>query len=76
MNNTLSLGIFYALIYFRGLGWTFSAETMSIMFATWIVAGFGAFVTTMKLYWAIPNIIIYPLSILLVYLLETQAHWT
>lgn len=39
MNNTLVLGVFYALIYFRGLSWTFSAETLTILCVTWIVCG-------------------------------------
>jgi hypothetical protein len=32
MNNTFCLGIFLALVYFRGLRWSFSAETISIIF--------------------------------------------
>merc|ERR1711959_164591 len=31
MNNTFCLGIFYALVYFKGLAWTFKAETASII---------------------------------------------
>merc|ERR1712125_215209 len=31
MNNTFVLAIFFALIYFKGLAWRFSAETVSIM---------------------------------------------
>lgn len=38
MNNTFCLAIFMALIYFKGLAWEFSAETISIVFAQIIVA--------------------------------------
>merc|ERR1719247_1545710 len=31
MNNTFCLGIFFLLIYFQGLAWKFTAETLSIL---------------------------------------------
>lgn len=31
MNNTFCLGIFLGLVYFRGLKWSFSAETIAIV---------------------------------------------
>lgn len=37
MNNTLCLGVFVALVYFRGLAWVFSAETL-VIFISVIVA--------------------------------------
>jgi len=75
MNNTLGLGIFYALVYFRGLAWEFSAETMAILFVTWIVCGLGAFKTTKQLFWAIPDICLFPFSLFLVWALENWVHW-
>jgi hypothetical protein len=38
MNNTFCLGIFLALVFFKGLAWEFSAETISII-AVEIVIG-------------------------------------
>jgi len=75
MNNTLVLGVFYALIYIKGLAWEFSAETMTILLVTFIVCGFGSFMRTYRLYWAIPNFFLYPLALVFVYILETYAHW-
>ena len=43
MNNTMNLGVFYALIYVRGLTWTFSAETLSIFFAIFVICGKSCF---------------------------------
>lgn len=41
MNNTFCLAIFLALVYFRGLEWSFSAETISIIFVEVLVIGFA-----------------------------------
>ncbi len=50
MNNTLVLGIFYALIFFKGLAWTFSVETISILLVTLIVGLIGMFQVYMCVY--------------------------
>jgi len=75
MNNTMVLGIFFALIAFRGLSWTFSAETMAILFVTLCVGLIGAFFKTYRTWMVIPVILLYPLSLLLVWVLETYAKW-
>ena len=76
MNNTMCLGIFFALIYFRGLTWEFSAETLSILIVTWIMGAISFRKRTFAMWWGIPVLALYPLSIVFVYLLETLAHWT
>jgi hypothetical protein len=76
MNNTLCLGIFYALIYFRGLVWAFTAETLAILLVTWIVGIIGSIKTDWSLVWTFPIIALYPFSLFFVWLLETTAHWT
>eukprot|EP00013_Stygamoeba_regulata_P020824 CAMPEP_0177646148 /NCGR_PEP_ID=MMETSP0447-20121125/9620_1 /TAXON_ID=0 /ORGANISM="Stygamoeba regulata, Strain BSH-02190019" /LENGTH=619 /DNA_ID=CAMNT_0019148663 /DNA_START=55 /DNA_END=1911 /DNA_ORIENTATION=- len=75
MNNTLCLGIFCFLIFARKLAWVYSAETMSILFVTLCVGIPASFMTTFRLYWALIIITLYPLSLLLVYILENFAHW-
>merc|ERR1719238_1465384 len=37
MNNTFCLGIFFGLIFFRGLNWKFTAETISIIVVQYVV---------------------------------------
>ncbi|EGG23641.1 hypothetical protein DFA_05775 [Cavenderia fasciculata] len=75
MNNTLCLGIFFALVYFRDLTWEFSAETVTILFVTVCVGLIGSLKKTMKLYLAPLVLSLYPFSLVIVYLLETFAHW-
>ncbi|XP_022780861.1 sodium/calcium exchanger NCL1-like isoform X2 [Stylophora pistillata] len=41
MNNTLCLGIFAALVYFRELKWYYSAEVTVIIFVQWVVGIVG-----------------------------------
>lgn len=69
MNNTFCLSIFMALIYFRGLAWQYSAETISI-----ILVQFGMGVVTlrnkMSTMTAFVVLAVFPLSVLFVALLE------
>jgi Ca2+/Na+ antiporter len=70
MNNTLCLGIFAGLLYFKGgLIWKFSAETISIL-AVEFIMGWFAMRKTQRLLDALLVLLIYPLSIALVYVLE------
>jgi len=70
MNATLGLGIFYGLIYFRKLSWTFSAETLTILVITWTVCAIGSFKSTFSCAWVFPIFFLYPLSLVMVYVLE------
>jgi len=70
MNNTMVLGIFYALIAFRSMPWSYTAETASILLVTLLVGLIGAFKTTYELYWGILVLSLYPLSLVFVWVLE------
>lgn len=76
MNNTLGLGVFCALIFFRKLAWTFSAETVSILFVTVCVGIVGILFKTLRIFWAPLIFALYPFSIFLVWILEYAANWT
>jgi len=76
MNATLGLAIFYALIHFRQLAWTFSAETLAILLITWLVCLAGAFKRTFTVMWIFPNLALYPLSLVFVWTLEHFTNWT
>uniref|UniRef100_M4BED1 EF-hand domain-containing protein n=1 Tax=Hyaloperonospora arabidopsidis (strain Emoy2) TaxID=559515 RepID=M4BED1_HYAAE len=71
MNNTFCLGIFAALMSFKtgGLVWQFSAETLSILFVEFSV-GFIAMKKTQRLLDGLFVMLLYPLSIILVIVLE------
>lgn len=69
MNNTFCLSIFMALIYFRGLAWQYSAETISIIAAQFIM-GTWAQQDKMSTYHAYYVFALFPLSILFVAIME------
>jgi Ca2+/Na+ antiporter len=73
MNNTFCLGIFMALIYFQtNLVWEFSAETAVILFVQ-LAMGVVASRKTQRLFEAAIVLSLYPLSLMLVYVLENVA---
>lgn len=69
MNNTFCLAIFMGLIYFRGLAWSYSAETIAIVLVQLILAIYAQqkLMTAMR-GWLVMTI--FPLSILFVWGLE------
>jgi len=69
MNSTLALCIFMSLVYFRNLSWSFSAEVITVLVVIFAV-GLNGLRKTVYLWQAILVGSLYPLSILLVYLLE------
>jgi Ca2+/Na+ antiporter len=71
MNSTLALGIFMSLIYFRNLSWSFSAEVITVIFVI-LVVGLNSLARTIRLWQAVIVGSLYPLSILLVYIMENQ----
>eukprot|EP00457_Paulinella_chromatophora_P002159 gb/GEZN01002163.1/.p1 GENE.gb/GEZN01002163.1/~~gb/GEZN01002163.1/.p1 ORF type:complete len:753 (+),score=68.42 gb/GEZN01002163.1/:137-2395(+) len=69
MNNTFCLAIFLALVYFQGLAWSFSAEVIAILTVT-MICGLVGLNTTYKMYHAVGIILLFPLSLVLVWVLE------
>ena len=69
MNNTFCLSIFMALIYFRGLAWQYSAETIAII-TVQIGIGIVTLKDKMSTGTAIIVFSVFPLSVLFVALLE------
>ena len=69
MNNTFCLSIFMGLIFFRGLAWQYTAETIAIIITEVIVAVLvqNKYITLLR-GWVILSL--FPLSIALVALLE------
>mmetsp|Transcript_43879 Transcript_43879/g.92311 ORF Transcript_43879/g.92311 Transcript_43879/m.92311 type:complete len:562 (-) Transcript_43879:211-1896(-) len=69
MNNTFCLSIFMALIFFRGLAWQYSAETISIILVQFVM-GVWALRDKMSTLTATIVFSLFPLSVLFVALLE------
>jgi Ca2+/Na+ antiporter len=77
MNNTFVLSIFLVLVFARGLVWEFTAEIATIIF---VQVAIGALVLTDRnavtpLWKGIAAGCLYPLSLVLVWVLENVAGW-
>ncbi|KAL6615167.1 hypothetical protein ACP70R_037437 [Stipagrostis hirtigluma subsp. patula] len=75
MSNTLSLGVFLALIYFRDLTWDFSSEVLIILLVCLVMALFASFRTTFPLWTCLVAYALYPLSLVIVCILDYVIHW-
>lgn len=71
MNNTYCLGIFLALIYVQGLAWKFTAETLSIFFVELGVGIIALQGQTQTVATGFVIFLMYPLSLVFVYALES-----
>ncbi|KAM3208982.1 hypothetical protein ACQJBY_063580 [Aegilops geniculata] len=76
MNNTLCLAVFLALVYIRGLTWDFSSEVLVIFLVCIIMGLFTSFRTTFPLWTCFVAFLLYPLSLVLVYILDYKFGWS
>jgi len=72
MNNTFGLAIFLGLIYFRGLAWEFTAETITIV-GVQVIVGISLLFSKMSYLTGYFIIALFPLSIALVAILEAYG---
>lgn len=76
MNNTLCLGVFCALIFFRDLEWYFSAEVTVIVLFEAILGAIALYYKKIyPLYLSLVVITFYPISLVMVALMENVLHW-
>lgn len=68
------LGLFLLVVHYRGLEWDYTSEVLVTVGATLIVGIFGARKTTFKSVWAVPNLLLFPLSILCVWYFDYVLH--
>ena len=69
MSNTFCLSIFMGLIFFRGLAWQYTAETISIVAVEYIVA-LSVQRNTVTTLDGLLVLMVYPLSLVFVATLE------
>lgn len=69
LNNTFCLSIFFFLIYFRGLAWQYTAETLSIVLVE-LIMGFMVQKKQLTMMSGIFIMAIFPLSLVLVATME------
>ena len=70
MNNALNLGAFLFLLWMKELQWNFAAETMSLLFVTFFVGIVGMWNITLRVWYVVPVVLCFPISVALVYYLR------
>jgi Ca2+/Na+ antiporter len=73
MNNTFCLAIFYVLIYYQGLAWKFTAETLTIFFVQILIFGIVIKSNTQTMKDGLIIFLCYPVSLVFVYVLEAMG---
>ncbi|XP_068652674.1 sodium/calcium exchanger NCL1-like [Aristolochia californica] len=76
MNNTLCLSVFLALVYIRRLSWDFSAETLVILVVSSVIGIPASFYSKFPLWTSGVACLLYPVSLVLVYLLDNLFGWS
>ncbi|KAG7988256.1 hypothetical protein I3843_03G178300 [Carya illinoinensis] len=76
MSNVLSLAVFLGLVYFRDLTWDFSSEVLVILIVCIVMGLIASFRTTLPLWLSLVAYALYPLSLLLVYILKYVVGWS
>ncbi|KAF8697602.1 hypothetical protein HU200_035788 [Digitaria exilis] len=76
MKNTLCLGVFLALIYVRDLRWEFSSEVLMVALVCVVVGLLASFRTTFPLWTCLVAYTMYPLFLVVVYVLDHVFHWS
>ncbi|KAE8076021.1 hypothetical protein FH972_014696 [Carpinus fangiana] len=76
MGNVLSLAVFLGLVYFRNLTWDFSSEVLVVLIVCILMGLIAGFRTTFPLWISLVAYALYPLSLLLVYILNYFVGWS
>ncbi|KAM3748294.1 hypothetical protein ACB098_05G097600 [Castanea mollissima] len=76
MNNMMGLAIFLALVYIRDLSWDVSAEVLIVLLICTMMGIFTSFCIKFPFWTSILAYLLYPLSLLLIYVLTTVFGWS
>ncbi|BFG29106.1 hypothetical protein CerSpe_153800 [Prunus speciosa] len=76
MNNVLGVSVLLAIIYAREMTWEFSAELLVVLIVCTVMGVIANFVSTFSLWTAFLAYLLYPVSLLLVYLLNDVLKYT
>ncbi|KAI5331705.1 hypothetical protein L3X38_021831 [Prunus dulcis] len=76
MNNIMGLTIFLALVYIRNLSWEVSAESLVVLIICTVMGLSTSFSRKFPFWTSIIAYILYPVSLLLVYVLTTFFGWS
>lgn len=73
MNNTFCLCIFLFIIYFQGLAWQYTAETIAIMLVQWVIAAIVISSETQTWFMSFVILSCYPGCLVIVKVLEIMG---
>ncbi|PON81598.1 Parvalbumin [Trema orientale] len=76
MSSILTLAVFLGLVYIRNLTWDFSSEVLVILIVRIVMGNIASFRTTFPLWMSLMAILLYPLSLLLVFILNYVFGWS
>ncbi|KAM5588054.1 sodium/calcium exchanger NCL1-like [Rosa sericea] len=76
MNNVMGLTIFLALVYIRNLSWDVSASVLVVLIICSVMGLYASFSRRFPFWTCIIAYIMYPISLLMVYILITFLGWT
>ncbi|CAL5411361.1 unnamed protein product [Camellia sinensis] len=76
MNNMMGLATFLALIYIRNLAWDVSAEVLVVLIICTVMGIFTSLRTSFPLWTSFVAFFLYPISILMLYVLTTVCGWS
>ncbi|CAB4277405.1 unnamed protein product [Prunus armeniaca] len=76
MNNVLGVSVLLAIIYAREMTWEFSAELLVVLIVCTVMGVTASSVSTFSLWTAFLAYLLYPVSLLLVYLLNDVLNYT
>ncbi|XWS10958.1 hypothetical protein CRYUN_Cryun38cG0043000 [Craigia yunnanensis] len=75
MNNILGFSVLLALVYARGLAWEFSGEVLVVLIVCGVMGLIASFRSTFPLWMSLLAFLLYPLSLLLVYVLNDVLNY-
>ncbi|PSS24599.1 Calmodulin like [Actinidia chinensis var. chinensis] len=76
MNNVMGLIMFLILIYIRDLPWDVSAEVLVVLIICLVMGVFTSARTSFPLWTSLVAYLLYPISLLLLYVLTTVLGWS
>mmetsp|Transcript_24023 Transcript_24023/g.37670 ORF Transcript_24023/g.37670 Transcript_24023/m.37670 type:complete len:263 (+) Transcript_24023:442-1230(+) len=75
MNNTMCLGLFLLVVWWRRLDWTFSSEVVTTMASIFALGVVACTRITFPLYLALVSLALYPIALALVFFLDYYVGW-
>ncbi|KAM5586187.1 sodium/calcium exchanger NCL-like [Rosa sericea] len=76
LNNLFCLSVFLAIVYIRGLYWDFGSEVLVLVTVCILMGALTSFRTILPLWTSVVAVLLYPLSLALVYILHSIFGWS